>query len=228
MSSLGPRRSLCGHLMRVYDSYSVCAHIRDKKGSDPYVEDKVYPDCDILTEEQKIKLATPSYQKKEGKQELKNLAEKLSSSLRDFFLVSVKWVAKDSGVKSSDEVSTTPVGTKEKKKDKGLEVMSSTPEVAKTKKMQKTPDSKVAEKKSSKKRHSSPVRSSTLTTDSKLEAMDLTWSERFNRLEAMLLSKSFSQPKLSFQLIKITPVKPTPAGTVDNLEPFFAPTRSTD
>ena len=125
-------------------------------------------------------------------------------------------------------MSTTPAGAKAKRMDKGLEAVSSTPEVAKAKKTQKTPDNKMAKEKSSKKRHSSPVRSSTVTTDSELEAMDLKWSERFIRLEAMLLSKSCSQPEPSFLLVKITPVKPPPAGAVDNIEPFFAPTRSTD
>ena len=58
--------------------------------------------------------------------------------------------------------------------------------------------------------------------------MDLRWSERFSRLEAMLLAKSINQPEPSFQPVKITPVKPPPAGAVDNTEPFFAPTRATD
>ena len=67
-------------------------------------------------------------------------------------------------------------------------------------------------------RHSSPAKSSKVSTDSKLEAMDLKWSERFSRLEAMLLSKSLSQPEPSFQPVKIIPVKPLPAGAVDNTE----------
>ena len=159
---------------------------------------------------------------------MKNLAEKSSSTLVDPSLVSVIGVAKDSGVKSSKEASTIPAGAKAKKMDKSLEAVSSTPEVAKAKKTQKTPDSKVAKEKNSKKWHSSPVRSSAVTTDSKLEAMDLKWSERFSRLEAMLLSKSLSQSEPSFQPVKITPVKPPPAGAVDNTEPFFALTRSTD
>ena len=48
--------------MAGYDKHTVCAR-RDKKGSDPCIKDQVCPHCDILTEEQKIKLATPSYQK---------------------------------------------------------------------------------------------------------------------------------------------------------------------
>ena len=120
------------------------------------------------------------------------------------------------------------MGAKAKKMGKSLEAVSSTPEVVKTKKSQKTPDSKVAKEKSSKKRYSSPARSSTVNTDIKLEALDLKWLERFSRLEAMLLSKSFSQPEPSFQLVKNTPVKPPPVGAMDITEPFFAPTRCTD
>ena len=54
--------------------------------------------------------------------------------------------------------------------------------------------------------------------------MDLKRSERF-RLEAMLLSKAFNQPEPAFQPVKVTPVKPPPAGTADVTEPFFAPTQ---
>ena len=223
MASPGQTWGLCGHLMAGFDKLSVCARCRDKKkGSDPCVKDKVCPHCDILTEEQKLRLATSVYQKE--KRELKTQTEELSGTQVPCLCYRV---AKDIGVKSSEEVSTTPAGAKTKKMDKSLEAVSSTPEGAKAKKTQKTPDITVAKEKS-KKWHSSPARSSKRTTDSKLEAMDLTWSEQFSRLEAMPLSKSFSQPEPLFQPVKITPVKPPPAGAVDNTEPFFAPTRSTD
>ena len=151
--------------------------------------------------------------------------EESSSTLVDPSLVSVIGLAKETGVKSSEEMSTSPVGAKVKKTDKSLEAVSSTSEVAKTR---KSPDSKVAKEKSTKKRHSSPVKSTTASTESKLEAMDSKWSERFSRLEAMLLSKSLSQPAPTFQLVKVTPVKPPPVGVLDNTEPFFAPARFTD
>ena len=158
---------------------------------------------------------------------MKNITES-SSALVDPSLISVIGLAKDNGVTSSEEMSTTPVGAKVKKTDKSLETVSSTPEVAKTRKTDKTPDSKMAKGKSTKKRHSSPVKPTTASTDSKLEAMDLKWSERFSRLETMLLSKSLSQPAPTFQPVKVTPVKPPPVGALDNTEPFFAPARSTD
>ena len=67
MSSPGQRRRLCGHLpvMAGYDQHKVCARCRDKKkGEDLCVGKQPCPSCDILTEEQKLKLATPSYQKR--------------------------------------------------------------------------------------------------------------------------------------------------------------------
>ena len=97
MASPGQKRGLCGHLMAGCDKHSVCACCRDKKkGSDPFVKDKVCPYCDVLTEEQNIKLAIPAYQKKE-KHELKSQAEESSSILVNPSLVSVIGVAKDSG-----------------------------------------------------------------------------------------------------------------------------------
>ena len=58
--------------------------------------------------------------------------------------------------------------------------------------------------------------------------MDSKWAERFSRLEALFLSKSFTQPSPTFQSVKVTPVKPPPAGALDSSEPFFAPTKLTD
>ena len=65
MASPGQTRGLCGHLMAGFDKHSVCAGCRDKKkGSDPCIKYKVCTHCDILTEEQKLRLATPAYKKK--------------------------------------------------------------------------------------------------------------------------------------------------------------------
>ena len=68
----------------------------------------------------------------------------------------------------------------------------------------------------------------TASIESKLEAMDFKWSEIFSRLEAMLLSKSLSQPATTFQPVRVTLVKPPPVGVLDNTERLFTPARSTD
>ena len=228
MSSPGHRRGLCGHIMAGYGKHKVCAQYRDKKkGEDNCVKNLPCLNCDVLTEEQKLKLATPQYQKKKEKREAKAVEES-SSTLVDPSTVSVIGLVKDNETVSSEEMSTTPAGAKIKKISKGSEAVSSTPEVAKTKKDDKTPDSRVAKEKSAKKRHSSPGSTSAASTDSKLEAMDLKWAEHFSRLEALFFSKSLTQPAPTFQSVKITPAKPPPAGALDNSEPFFALARSTD
>ena len=78
---------------------------------------------------------------------------------------------------------------KTKKNAESLEEASNVSNM-KTKKI-KSPASSVAKDKP-KKCQSSPAKSSKGTTNSKLEAMDLKWSERFSRLAAMLLSKTIS------------------------------------
>ena len=62
----------------------------------------------------------------------------------------------------------------------------------------------------------SPTKAIRATTDSKLELLDQKWSERFNRLEALLLSKTF-QPMV------VSPAKLPPEGAVTNDKPFFKP-----
>ena len=99
MASPGQTRGQCGHLMAGFDRHSVCARCRDKKkGEDPCIKDKPCSHCDLLTEDQKLRLATPAYQKKKEKRELKAKAEESSSTLVDPALVSVIGLAKDNGV----------------------------------------------------------------------------------------------------------------------------------
>ena len=135
--------------------------------------------------------------------------------------MSVNGISTD-GDKSSEEASSTPVVAKTKKNAESLNEVSNVSNM-KAKKI-KSPGTSVVKDKA-KKRHSSLAKSTKGSTDSKLEAMDLKWSERFSRLEAMLLSKALSQPEPSFQLVKVTPVKPPPAGATHKVEPFFAPSQ---
>ena len=60
------------------------------------------------------------------------------------------------------------------------------------------------------------------STDSKISQLDDKWSERFNRLEALLLSKSF-QPSFS-SAVRVTPTHSPPADIAKDTEPFFQPT----
>ena len=63
------------------------------------------------------------------------------------------------------------------------------------------------------------------STDSKIVELASKWSERFNRLEALLLSKSL-QPTFSSE-IKVAPPHSAPANIPRDFEPFFQPTGRT-
>ena len=52
------------------------------------------------------------------------------------------------------------------------------------------------------------------------------WANRFNRLEALLLSKSLDQPEPTFQAPKVAPTHPPSVGAVKTSAPFMRP--STD
>ena len=64
---------------------------------------------------------------------------------------------------------------------------------------------------------------SSTSTDGKIADLDFKWSERFNRLEALLLAKSFP-PSFSSD-VRVTPHSPPPNVGKDT-EPFFQPTTS--
>ena len=63
------------------------------------------------------------------------------------------------------------------------------------------------------------------STDAKIADLDSKCSERFNRLEALLLSKTF-QPTFSSE-VKLTPSHSPPTNIPRDCEPFFQPTGRT-
>ena len=68
------------------------------------------------------------------------------------------------------------------------------------------------------------VVSSSSTTDGKIAELDLKWSERFNRLEALLMAKSF-QPSFSSD-VRVTPSYSPPPNVGKITDPFYQPTSS--
>ena len=62
--------------------------------------------------------------------------------------------------------------------------------------------------------------------DSRIDQLDQKWSERFNRLEALLLARSLEQPEPTFSTVKVTPTHSTPHSSVVSSKPFIKP--STD
>ena len=66
---------------------------------------------------------------------------------------------------------------------------------------------------------------SSSTVDSKLAQLDGKWSDRFNRLEALLLARSI---ELTFSsAVKVTPTHSPPASTSNTTEPFIRPVQPT-
>ena len=75
MASPGQKHGGLGHLMASFDSHSFSAHCRDKgKGPDPCISHNDCSSCNVLTEDQRIQLSTPSYNIKKEKCELKGLS----------------------------------------------------------------------------------------------------------------------------------------------------------
>ena len=60
--------------------------------------------------------------------------------------------------------------------------------------------------------------------DGKIAELDLKWTKRFNRLEALLLAKSFP-PSFSSD-VRVTPSHSPPPNVGKDTEPFFQPTSS--
>ena len=68
MASPGQRKGACGHIMASFDTHSHCARCRDKGlGEDPCVSKLPCEYCDLLTPEQVIQLATPTYKLRKEK-----------------------------------------------------------------------------------------------------------------------------------------------------------------
>ena len=94
MASPGQKWGLCGNLAG-FDSHAYCAHCRDKgKGTDPCVDKKDCSCCNVLTQEQKSCLATPSYQEKKKKRDQKAILQESDSTLVEPSSVTVIGVAR--------------------------------------------------------------------------------------------------------------------------------------
>ena len=75
-----------------------------------------------------------------------------------------------------------------------------------------------------------PKKSTTATlssaTDDKLTALEDKWSDRFNRLEALLLAKSM-EPAFSSD-VRVAPTHSAPTNVTRDSEPFFQPSNPSD
>ena len=205
MSSPGQRRGACGHAMAIFDQHSYCARCREKnKRKDPCVESKdtsSFKFCSAFTPEQLAQISTPSYkikkEKREARKSVTATPTKDSSELVDPTTVSVIGVFGQEGSSQQSEPVKSPSSFT-------------------------MPPEKRAKKEKVSLKHKKVSDSS--STDTKIADLDSKWSEHFNRLEALLLCKSF-QPTFSSE-VKLTPHSP-PTNIPRDSEPFFQPTRRT-
>ena len=201
MSSPGQRRGGCGHAMANFDSHAFCARCREKgKGTDDCVKNPQSSNCKIcnaFSEKQHLQLATPSYRIKKEKREAKKLEAtpiKDTEALVDPASVSVIGpIDKPTPAKPALEA---PPPDKKIKKD-----------TKKVCKKDKSPSATVSKPPSA---------------DDKIADLDSKWAERFNRLEALLLSKNF-EPQFSAN-VKVTPTHSPPVERVS--DPFIRPSSS--
>ena len=86
---------------------------------------------------------------------------------------------------------------------------------------------KVEDKKKSvkSKPSASTSRPAAVSTDQRFDKLDQKWSDRFNRLEALLLARTLDQPQQepTFGTVKVVPAHSPPASVIRS-EPFIRPT----
>ena len=191
MSSPGQRRGSCGHAMASFDRHVFCARCRDKgKGEEPCVADKDTSDCSLCNS------LTPEQRIQLATPSYKIKKEKREAKRAE----ATNPTTEDTLVDPSSVEVIGVVG------DSQSSQVDSAPPEKKTKKDKLPSKSK------------KPVESS--STDSKISELDQKWSERFNRIEALLLSKSL-QPSFTSE-VRVSPAHTPPAGIRKDSEPFFS------
>ena len=193
MSSPGQRRGTCGHAMASFDSHLACARFRDEgKVKDPCVK-KPDIECAICSSfSPEQRLQLATPSCKIKKErEAKKLESTPSKDTES--LVEPSAVTVLGAVDKQGAVKSLPVAPPEKKVKKD----------------------KASTSKSVKSTTSSSV------VDSKLAQLDEKWSDRFSRLEAILLARSI-EPTFS-SAVKVTPTHSPPASTSHTTEPFIRP-----
>ena len=211
MSSHSQKHGSCGHIMASFDSHSFCARCREKgKGSDPCVNHNDCNSCSILTEDQRLQLSTPSYRLKKEKGDLKKTPDtpkqdSSSSSLMDPSSVTVVGAVDHQGILQSP-------GSSSGKKKKAVSSDKA--------KAHSSKDLKAGTEKPSK---SSSAKSHRSSADSRINELDQKWSDRFNRLEALILAKALDRPEPAFTTMKVTPAHSPPSESVISTKPFIRP-----
>ena len=192
-------------MMAGFYLHGFCARCRDKKkGKDP-CDEKPGSDCQhckSLTPEQLTQLSTPSNKlKKEKRDKADTTPSKNASTTKVTLSPTLVDLARVSVIRAVDG------------QDTGLSA-----QPAEKKK-------KVEDKKKSVKSKPSASRPAAVSTNQRFNELDQKWSDRFNRLEALLLAKTLDQPQQepTFGTVKVVPAHSPPASVIRS-EPFIRPT----
>ena len=205
--------SVFGYTKVAYISYSSECHPRvneegrcceKNKGKDPCVESKDTTSCKFcsaFTPEQLAQISTPSYKIKKEKHEARK---------------SVTATPTNDSSELVDPASVSVIG-----------VVGHQDTTQQTEPVKSPSTSSMPEKKAKKEKVISKAKKSSesSSTDSKIADLDSKWSEHFNRLEALLLSKTFQSTFSSD--VKLTPSHSPPTNVPRDSEPFFQPTGPT-
>ena len=197
MSSPGQKRGSCGHAMAIFDGHAFCARCREKgKGEEPCVKDKDSVDCSLCNS------FTSEQRVQISTPSYKIKKEKREAKRADITQPTDELIDPSSisviGVVGGPSTDKSPVPPEKKtKKDK--------PSVK-------------------------PKKSATATlssaTEDKLTALEDKWSDRFNRLEALLLAKSM-EPAFSSD-VRVAPTHSAPSNVTWDSEPFLQPPNPSD
>ena len=217
-------------MMAGFDPHSVCACcLNKKKGQDPCVE-KPDSDCNALTPDQLAQLSTPSYKLKKKKREAKSSStakepstDTVSPTLVALALVSVVGVIVGQSTSRSPGLSAPPAEKKRKAKGKKS---TSSKSVKPDKAVKSSSSRSLASTSTDQEKPASSQPLTSFSTDSRFTELDMKWSDRFNRLEALIMAKILDRPQdPTFSTVKVSPTHTLPAN-VDYLPTslFSSPT----
>ena len=192
MASPGQKRGSCGHAMAGFDGHAFCARCREKG--------KGEEPCIANKETTDCKfcnLFTP-----EQRAQISTPSYKIKKEKREAKRLDNPTPTEE--IALVDPASVSVIGAV------GESVASPSTSIPPEKKAKKDKPTSKAKK------------SASSSADDRISALDLKWSDRFNRLEALLMAKSL-EPSFSAD-VRVTPKHSPPANVSKDSEPFFQPT----
>ena len=192
MASPGQKRGSCGHAMAGFDGHAFCARCREKGKG----EEPCIANKDT-TDCKFCNLLTP-----EQRAQISTPSYKIKKEKREAKRLDNPTPTEE--IALVDPASVSVIGAV------GESVASPSTSIPPEKKAKKGKPTSKAKK------------SASSSADDRISALDLKWSDRFNRLEALLMAKSL-EPSFSAD-VRVTPKHSPPANVSKDSEPFFQPT----